>query len=137
MTDLARLERVGVGVVVGLTVIALLLLGVVGVIKTAAADLHMQAEIARHNVRADARSSLGERLSAGLASDVRSDDVAGLDARASQLDQRSDRLLEATAVVALVGMLVGLIAARPDAVVDPARREAKTPLANTSSNGTV
>jgi hypothetical protein len=130
------LEAVGTFLVVLATLGTVAALVVVGSLKAASVDLFAQVEIAHDPTRAEARWAIGERLSQALAPDLAPDDLSGRTSRARLLAQRSDRLLEATAVVALLGMLVGLVTARP-ASQGTRPRDASTPLANTSSNGTV
>src|SRR5712692_1007632 len=122
------LEAVGTFLVVLLTLGTVATLVVVGSFKAASADLLAQVEIARDPTKPEARSAIGERLSLALASDLAPDDLAERTTRAKLLAQRSDRLLEATAVVALLGMLVGLVTARP-ASQGTRARDASTSLA--------
>jgi hypothetical protein len=112
------------------TLITIALLGVAGSFKIASADLTAQVAVLRDPSNAAPRGLLDQQLTAALAPDLAPDDIPGRDARAQLLDHRSDRLLEATAVVALLGMLSGLVAARP-----PTNRDASTPLSTT--NGTL
>src|SRR5712692_9362088 len=126
------LETVGTFLVVLLTLGTLGALVVVGSLKAASADLFGQVEIASDPTGAEARGSIGERLSEVLAADLPPDDLAAHTTRARLLAQRSDRLLEATAVVALLGMLVGLVTARP-ASQATRPRDTSTSLASTSS----
>ena len=131
-----NLKKVGTGLVVLVTALTLTLLGLIAVMRTAALDLHQQVDIARNQILPESRTLPGRWLSAPLSSGVAPDDLVALDARAAELDHRSDRLLEATAVVALAGMLAGLAIARPT-IADERAREATSPLARTNSNGTV
>ena len=130
------LETAGTFLVVLTTLGAVAALVVVGSLKAASSDLLVQVEITRDPTKAEARWAIGERLSAALAPDLATDDLSGRAARAQLLSQRGDRLLEATAAVALAGMLLGLVTARP-ASQSTRPRDASTSLANTSSNGTV
>ena len=130
------IEKLGSALVVLMTIVTLTLLGVDVAFKTAGADLHAQVNILQAVQPPPPRSPLGQQLSAALANDVAPDDVSRLDSRAFELDHRADRVLEAAAVVALVGMLVALLSGGP--AIDAAHaRDAKSPLASTSSNGTV
>jgi hypothetical protein len=131
-----NLETVGTFLVVLATLITLASLGVVGSLQAASSDLLAQVETLRDPTNPEPRWVIGERLSAALTPDLASDDASARATRARLLAQRGDRLLEATAVVALLGMLLGLVAARP-ASQGTRAREASTPLASTSSNGTV
>jgi hypothetical protein len=125
-------------VVIGLTALTLVLLSVVGGMKMVAADLHAQVDIAHQAAKPDARSPIGARLSALLAPETQTADPTSLAESANDLDQHADRLLEATAVVALAGMLLGLIVVRPSELAAAAgARDASRPVANTSSNGRV
>jgi len=130
-------ERFGTVLVVLLTLATLVLLGADAALKLAGADLHAQVELARGGESpTGSRSPLGEQLAAALGSDVAPNDVESLDARAFVLDHRADRVLEAAAVVALVGMLAAFLTGRP--APDRAQvLDASTPLAGTRSNGSV
>jgi hypothetical protein len=129
-------ERLATVLVVLLTVVTLASLSVYSSLKTAVGDLHTQAANVVRDEVAPPRSVLGRRLFEALASDIGPRDAGGFEVRALELDHRADRLLEVTAVVALVGILVALLSGPP--VIDVARgRDDRTPLASTSSNGTV
>jgi hypothetical protein len=130
------LEKVGTFLVVLTTLLTVGSLGVVGSLQAASSDLFAQVATLRDPTNAEPRWVIGRLVSDALTPDLATDDDKGRAARALLLAQRSDRLLEATAVVASLGMLLGLVAARP---VGEARRDrdASTPLANTTSNGTV
>ena len=130
------LETVGTFLVVLLTLGTVALLVVVGSLKAASSDLLAQVEMKRDPTRAEVRWTVGERLSQALTPDLAPDDLSGRTSRARLLAQRGDRVLEDTAVVALLGMLVGLVTARP-ASQGTRPRDTSTPLASTSSNGTV
>ena len=132
----SRIDRVGTAAVLLLTVTTALMLSAVWVMNEAATDLHAQVEIARGQTSPGQRAPLGQWLSSPFSSDLSPDDTPALDARATELDHKSDRLTEATAVVALVGVLAAAIALRPSGA-DERARDATTPLASTSSNGTV
>jgi hypothetical protein len=129
-------ERLVTVLVVLLTIIVCASVSVSGALKLTVTDLHVQAAIARAEQPPPSRSPLGQRLSAAFASDLAPGDAAADEARALELDHRADRLLELTAVVALLGMLLALVTGRPANEVAHAR-EATRPLASTSSNGTV
>jgi hypothetical protein len=131
------LETFGTRLMVVLTVLTLAALMVFGAIKSVASDLHLQNAIVEEGADPTSRWPLGQWLTARVAGDLTPGDVVAVEARAGEFDHRSDRLLEATAVLALVGMLVGLVTARPASAVTRAREAAKIPLANTISNGKV
>jgi hypothetical protein len=131
-----KVGRLATGLVVFLTALTVVMLSGVWVMKAAGLDLHAQAALAVNQAPPAPRTPLGAWLSAPFSSDLAPDDATAVEARATELDHRSDRLTEAIAVVALVGMLVALIAARPSGADDLAR-DATSPLASTSSNGTV
>jgi hypothetical protein len=131
-----NLEKLGIALVFLVTLLTLLLLGVVGSFKTASSELHRQVQIARNEMDTDPASPIGQQLSALLAPDLRGGSIAAMEVRSIELDHRADRLLEATAVVALIGMLLPLLAARPASEVALDRADT-TPLASTSNNGTV
>lgn len=122
--------------VVALTILTFVAFGGSGVIKTASSDLHTQVDVPPGDAQQSLRTPAGRALSSMLASDVPADDLRLLSDRASLLDQRSDRLLEGTAVIALVGMLVALATGR-SAWRASRRRDETSPLASTSSNGSV
>jgi hypothetical protein len=127
------LENLGSVVVVLATVSTIAILGVAGSFKTASADLIAQVAELRDPSTPPPSGLIDQQLMAALAPDIAPGDIPGRDARAQLLDHRSDRLLEATAVVALVGMLFGLVTARPPnhATRD---QDASNPL--TTTNGT-
>ena len=83
------------------------------------------------------RGPLGRALSELLAADIPVDSYAELDVRGDDLDHRSDRVLEATAVFALVGMLVGLLAMPSARQGIRAGHAANSPLAKISRKGRV
>jgi hypothetical protein len=131
-------DRAGMLVVLILTVLTLALLAVIGALNLAAEDLHLQVETGHGEASPAERSPVGQWLSARLAADVSPADYTALETRAGELDQRADRLLEATGVVALAGMLIWLVTARPASVDERTREgDASSPVASTSSNGTV
>jgi hypothetical protein len=130
-------EKLGTRLMLLLAVVTLVSVCVVGGMKSAALDLYQQATIARHRASPASHVPPGSWVSAWLVAGVRSDDAAALDVRAALIDHRSDRLVEATAVVALAGILVALLTGRPAAALSRGRDEASIPLANTSSNGIV
>jgi hypothetical protein len=132
----SKRERLGTAVVLLLSAITLVMLSAVWIMKTATFDLHAQAEIVQSHTSPEPRTPLGQWLSAPFSSDLASDDAPALEARALDLDHKSDRLTEAIAVVALVGIFVALLAARPSGA-DDLTRDATTPLASTSSDGMV
>ena len=129
-------DRVGTAVVVCLVILGLVIVCSVAVTRTAALDLHARVGIIQGQVPADSRAAPGAWLSAPFSADLAADDAHALDVRATELDHKSDRLTEALAVVALLGILVALMTARPSGAEDLAR-ETATPLASTTSNGTV
>ena len=131
-----KLDRIGTTVVVFLTALSVVMLTAVWVMNAVVLDLREQAALANSETTPAPRTPLGAWLSVPFSSDLAPDDPRALEARATELDHKSDRLTEAVAVVALVGMLVGLIAARPSGPDDLAR-DATSPLASTTSNGTV
>jgi hypothetical protein len=129
-------DRAGTALVVLLTVITVAGCGVVVTMKAAASDLHLQMDIASQQAGPATRSPMGRAATALLAGDLPPTDFSALEARAGNLDHHADRLLEATAVVALVGMLVGLLVT-PPASARRRAREQTIPLAKTSRTGTV
>ena len=132
----SRVDRFGTAAVISLTVFTAFMLAAAWVMNEAAVDLHAQVDIARGQISPGQRAPLGQWLSSPFSSDLVPDDTIAMDTRATDLDHKSDRLAEAVAVVALVGMLVAVVAMRPSGADDLAR-DATTPLASTSSNGTV
>lgn len=130
------LETFGTRLTVSITVLVLASLVLFGAMKTAVADLHLQNLTVQGQAEPASRWLPGRWLSALVASDLAPDNVVAVDTRAGDLDHHADRLVEATAVLALVGMLVAVLSAPPGALTR-ARDEANTPLANTMSNGKV
>ena len=129
-------DRLGTVLVVLVTIGVLAAVCVCGSLRLAVDDLHARAAIARADLPQPPRSPVGRQLSAAFASDLAAENLSGLDTRAQELDHRADRLLELTAVVALAGMLLALLTGRP--AIEIARaRDATTPRATTSSNGTI
>jgi hypothetical protein len=131
------LERFGTWLMVLITVLTLAALGVFGVLKSVAEDLHLQNAISFHQADPGSHWPPGKWLSARLADDLALNDTVAVEARAGEFDHRSDRVVEATAVLALVGVLVGLLTTRPADAPARTRAETTTPLANTMSNGKV
>jgi hypothetical protein len=129
-------ERLGTVLVVLLTICVCASVSVSGSLKMTVTDLQTQAAIARAEQPPPSRSPLGQRLSAAFANDLVPGNGAADGARALELDHRADRLLELTAVVALLGMLLALVTGRPANEVAHVR-ETTRPVASTSSNGTV
>jgi hypothetical protein len=108
-----RVERLGSALVVLVTILTLVSLGVYGSLKAAVGDLHAQASILRAELPPPSRPPFGQAMSALFTSDIAPADKGALDARTLELDHRADRLLELTAVVALLGLLAALITGRP------------------------
>jgi hypothetical protein len=131
------IDRVGIGLVALLTVVTLAMLGVAASFKIASSDLTVQAQVAHGERAADDGTTFGRWLAMMQARDVSPGDYLGLQTRAVDVDHRADRTLEAMGVVALAGLLVSLIVARPDATTGETTREANKPLASTKSNGMV
>jgi hypothetical protein len=129
-------ERLGTVLVVLLTICVCASVSVSGSLRLTVTDLQAQAAIARGEQPPPSRSPVGQRLSAAFANDLVPGNAAADDARALELDHRADRLLELTAVVALLGMLLALVTGRPANEVAHVR-ETTRPVASTSSNGTV
>ena len=129
-------DRLGTVLVVLVTLVVLAAVCLCGSLKLTVDDLHAQASIARADDPLPTRSPLGRQLSAAFASDLAPENLSGLDARGQELDHRADRLLELTAVVALAGMLLALFTVRP-AIEAAQPGDVNTPLASTTSNGTI
>src|SRR5471032_29247 len=127
------LETFGTRLMAVLALLTLVSLLVFGAMKSVAADLHLQNAIVEEGADPTSHWPLGQWLTARVAGDLTPGDVVAVEARAGEFDHRSDRLLEATAVLALVGMLVGLVTARPASAVTRGRETARIPLANTIS----
>src|SRR5438094_7769269 len=123
-------DRLGTVLVVLVTIGVLAAVCVCGSLRLAVDDLHAQAAIARADLPPRPRSPLSRQPSAAFASDLAAENLSGLDTRAQELDHRADRLLELTAVVALTGMLLGLLTGRPANEIARAR-DATTPRATT------
>ena len=130
------MRPLGTGLVVAITLLVLGGVLATAALKSASSDLNSQIAIARNDADVPSRSPIGQLLTIALARDIAGDDVSGLVTRSALLDHRGDRLLEATAVAALVGMLVWLMVMRPVNQLSRMRDET-TPLARTSNNGTV
>lgn len=112
MRPRSNLEYLGNLAVVLATVITLALLGVAGAFKIGSAELIAQVSVLQDSSRAAPRGFIAQQVTVVLAADLAPDDASGRATRAQLLDHRSDRLLEVTAVVALLGMLSGLVVSR-------------------------
>ena len=120
-------------------VVVLVIAGAVTVsfaMNTAADDLRQEVNSASGAPLDHPRGPPGTWLSAPLSADVARSDLTGLRARADELDHRADRIREAAGVAALLGLVLMLLTARPEAGSSDAR-EATSPLASTRSNGSV
>lgn len=126
------IERIGTLVLVALTAATLLIAATSVAMRAAADDVYASIEQARGSPQP--RTAYAQWLSTRLAGDVPEPDLAARKARADQLSYRSDRLREAAAVPALIGLLVAVTTASPGVRGD--RRDASQPAANTTSNGT-
>src|SRR5579859_7221621 len=107
------LERVGTVLVVLLTVVTVVSVVVVNGLKLAAIEMQFELSILRNEPPSTVHTAVGQQLAGWLTADVPPGDIKSLEARAGLVDHRADRLLEATAVVALGGMLVALVSLRP------------------------
>ena len=104
--------------------------------NTAADDLRQQVLVATGQGAEHARTAWGSAFSASMASDIKAGDSATMLERSQELDHRADRIRELAGAGALMGLLVMLVTARPEARLGSARAEA-SPAASTRSNGTV
>jgi hypothetical protein len=130
------LERAGTVLLVLTTLAVLVVVGLSAALSLAAEDLTMSIDEARGKAAQRAHSQPGIWLSARLTADLASDDLVARSRRAEQMAYRSERVREATSVPALAGLLIALLTARPG--TDTVRGlEARSPAANTTSNGTV
>jgi len=130
------LERVSTVLVVLVTVVTVGSIGVVNGLKLAAVEMQFQLSILRDESPSTIHTAVGQQLAGWLSGDVPPGDIKSLEDRAVLIDHRADRLLEATAVVALGGMLVVLVTLKPAGELARAR-SVSAPVARTSSNGTV
>jgi Arc/MetJ family transcription regulator len=127
---------------VGTWLVLLVVVGVAGVVvlsyamNAAADDLRQEVSMVSGAPLDHERTAVGTLLSDRLSADIARSDLAGLRARADELDHRADRIREAAGVAALLGLVVMLVTARPETRSGEAR-DASSPLANTSSNGSV
>jgi hypothetical protein len=130
------LERAGTAVLLLITVAVLAIVSLSAVLSIASDDLFASVDEARGHVLQTPRSQPAIWLSAHLAADLPSNDIVARRRRADQLAYRSERVREVASVAALTGLLVALLTARPTR--DTVRGlDASSPLANTTSNGTV
>jgi hypothetical protein len=74
-------------------------------------------------------------LSDRIVADLAPEDFAARFARADGLDHRADRIRELAGAMSLVGLVLMLVTATPDARSDAAR-DVSSPVASTKSNGT-
>jgi hypothetical protein len=134
------LERAGTVFLLLITLAVLVVVGVSAILTVAADDLYASIDEARGTVPQTERTQPGTWLSTRFSADLASDDLVARRERADQLNYRSERAREAASVVALAGLLVALLTARPGTAEtgDRVRRlDASSPAANTISNGTV
>jgi hypothetical protein len=126
----------------GTWLFALIVVAIAGIIvlsfalDAASDDLHAQAEIIRGVQPTGSRMIIGSWLSAAVAPDVDSSDVAGLSARSDDLHHRADRMRELAAAASVAGLVLALGTAKPEKRMALAQ-SASSELANTRSNGTV
>lgn len=104
--------------------------------NTAADDLRQQANQQAGASLDHPRRAPGVWLSAAFAGDLGRANLAALEKRADDLDHRADRIREAAALAALVGLVVMLVTVRPEARSGEGR-DASSPVANTRSKGSV
>ena len=123
-------------VLLAITVAMVLMVSGSSALSLAADDVYVSIDEARGKVPQHARSQPGLSLSPILTADIAPDDIAARNVRADQLAYRSERVREAAAVVALGGLLVALLTARPGTNAVRAR-DVNSPIANTNNNATV
>ena len=104
--------------------------------NSAADDLRQQVRAASGQPLEHQRTAPAIWLSAQMAADLAPSDFTAMFARAETLDHRADRIREMAGAASLVGLVLMLLTARPDARSE-AVREANSPVASTRSNGTV
>jgi hypothetical protein len=102
----------------------------------AADDLRLQVRAASGQPPDHPHTWQGAWFAARATADLRSDDYAAFWIRADDLDHRADRIRELAGVGSLAGLVLLLVTIGPSREPDQAR-EASTPVARTSSNGTV
>jgi hypothetical protein len=129
------IHRVGTVALVAITVGTLAVVAMSAVLRSAADDLYAAVEQARGVTSEHTRTAYGMWLSAHLEGNLPQADLDALHARADDLAHRSDRLREAAAVPALIGLLVALITGAPEGVGD-GLRDSSQPVTKTISNGT-
>jgi hypothetical protein len=131
-------ERAGTGLLVVLVAVTVGIVVVSAALRSAADDLYASIDQTRGIPMEHGRTAYGMWLSQRLSNDVAASDLEALRARADVLAYRSDRLREAAAVPAIIGLLAGLLSGTPEP--EPTgtgrRRPAIQPLANTTNNGT-
>jgi hypothetical protein len=129
-----RLDRVGVVVVVALTLITLVIVAGSALLRIGSEDLYAAIAEAGHSSDVSVRTAYGRWLSAQLSPEVPPGDLSKVRARADELSYQSDRLRELAAVPAIIGMLAALLTAAPDSR-EARRRDASQPEAKTTSSG--
>jgi hypothetical protein len=104
--------------------------------NSAADELRAEINIASSQPPDNPRTPWGVWLGARMAADLPSDDYSRAFARAEDLDHRADRIRDLGSAASVVGLVLMLATARPEAPVNGLRAET-SPLASTRSNGTV
>jgi hypothetical protein len=135
-TRTITLSRAGTVAVLLLTVGAVLIVVVSAALRLAADDLLATVSEARGGTASQpAHTPYGAWLARYFSTDIAPGDLDAENARGTELGYRSDRLREAAAVPALLGLLVALLTDTPSGAMAE-RRAASQPVANTTSNGT-
>src|SRR5690349_20560893 len=107
------LARAGAFVLVVLVVLTLALAAASGVAKFAAEDMFTTIDERAKPTEPHTHTPYGRWLATQLTQDIDVTSPVAFRARADELNYRSDRLSEAGAVPALIGMLIALLTGAP------------------------
>ena len=130
-----HLHHIATGLLIVVVLAVALAVAVSFAMNSAADDLRQQVKVASGLPLEHPRTPPSMWLSGPMIADLEPSDFSGMFTRAETLDHRADRIREIAGAGSLVGLVVILLSARSDARAD-ALREASSPVASTSSNGT-
>ena len=130
------LRQIGTWLLLVLVLVIALGVALSFAMNSAADDLRQQVRAASGQPLEHARRPPAIWLSELAVADLASSDANSMFARAEELDHRADRIREMAAATSLVGLVLMLLTAAPDAASEGAR-ETSSPVASTRSNGTV
>ena len=130
-----HLHQIATGLLIVVVLAVALAVALSFAMNSAADDLRQQVKVASGLPLEHPRTPPSMWLSGPTIADLEPTDFQGMFTRAETLDHRADRIREIAGAGSLVGLVIILLSARSDARAD-APREASSPVASTSSNGT-